>query len=1003
MFAGRNLVSNTVAEVSAREVTSYPAAGSAAYSPIRSSDRPPLHPSAHAAAKQSSDVGRSVANSADLQHSDLQHSDLQHSDLRHGAQVFFDYQDRAIPIRPHAGANLDSEANGFYQEDATDDPTVAALLNAAAQFKGLTVLPDSGVKTQVNKDSRVISLGASDVVVPTSYVGDVDTEATVAGGDMGALIEAAASKVDVVERTDSGEEMMMEGEEFNRLIKALVAAGPQVQGSFGSASSQSFGPGPGFHAFELATTPHGASRAVSGGGGDAGNSGGRYGDELPDTLTGTNVHTGGDGIGGTGGIDPYNIPVGKEYQGSGLLDQRVLTNFGRIRANVPGQTLELRSLGVPYQDVNKGTISAEAGGTLLINGKEFSNHSFIVGGFAGHIELKDVLLDQTAQGGSGAGTVSLQSGGLLSVTSSTIRGGTLSTAENSTTSLSGSTLSGVKVVANGPINVTGGHAATLSQKLGGSIDLNSTLSVNPEASAAGSTLTFEGAVAIASTTSLGKIQLGTGALLTGTAGSKLTVGSGVIVSGQGSIDTPFENNGTLAADVAGATLNVKSSGTNSGTLLAANGGTLSIENVTITQTATGLIKADGGDVKLTSVTVHGGAVATADHGSNVGTIFSNNSVLDQVTIPANTNLQIVPGTTSSMSLGFVNDGVVHIGSATDDSASTLDLTSPVIVRGTGKILLDSSFARLSGARLTNPAGHTLGGVGNISSPLSNSGTLLASLAEHGTSTVLNITSPVDSSGTIGADSGATLRLNKAVSLSGGSVFTASGASVIVNDGLTITGTVSKTGPGALVLGPTASFNLGSAGTLDLSQGALIRFDHSGKALAQTRQLIGRAFKGAPNAGPWTGPGISSAMLATAPMLALGYARAADVLGISGNQTAMWDGVLVNPSAVLVAQTYVGDTNLDGRVDNQDLSNAMAGLAAGTGGWANGDFNYDGFVTASDIQKLKDVIAAAMPTLGDFSNFNKPPLHPVTVAVPEPAAMLNLAAAAGVLLTRRRRR
>ena len=46
-------------------------------------------------------------------------------------------------------------------------------------------------------------------------------------------------------------------------------------------------------------------------------------------------------------------------------------------------------------------------------------------------------------------------------------------------------------------------------------------------------------------------------------------------------------------------------------------------------------------------------------------------------------------------------------------------------------------------------------------------------------------------------------------------------------------------------------------------------------------------------------------------------------------------------------TYVGDTNLDGKVDGTDYSRIDNGYLMNLTGWANGDFNFSGNVDGSD--------------------------------------------------------
>jgi hypothetical protein len=124
------------------------------------------------------------------------------------------------------------------------------------------------------------------------------------------------------------------------------------------------------------------------------------------------------------------------------------------------------------------------------------------------------------------------------------------------------------------------------------------------------------------------------------------------------------------------------------------------------------------------------------------------------------------------------------------------------------------------------------------------------------------------------------------------------------------------------------------------------------------------------------------------------------LGIIGNDDgtgnplyATFDGVAVTSSDVLAKYTYIGDTNLDGIVDANDLANALAGLNGHLTGWENGDFTYSGSVTTTDITLLLTSLSAETSSFGDSTG--------PSGAVPEPTA-LTLGAIALPLLGRRRR-
>ena len=105
-----------------------------------------------------------------------------------------------------------------------------------------------------------------------------------------------------------------------------------------------------------------------------------------------------------------------------------------------------------------------------------------------------------------------------------------------------------------------------------------------------------------------------------------------------------------------------------------------------------------------------------------------------------------------------------------------------------------------------------------------------------------------------------------------------------------------------------------------------------------------------NGGAWNGNGINTSMSAAAganPLTTLGVAEASDVFGISGSQTALWNGQTVDATTVLVKYTYLGDANLDGIINGDDYFAIDAGYASQSTGYVHGDFDYNGRIDADD--------------------------------------------------------
>ncbi|HSI32162.1 MAG TPA: autotransporter-associated beta strand repeat-containing protein, partial [Tepidisphaeraceae bacterium] len=194
---------------------------------------------------------------------------------------------------------------------------------------------------------------------------------------------------------------------------------------------------------------------------------------------------------------------------------------------------------------------------------------------------------------------------------------------------------------------------------------------------------------------------------------------------------------------------------------------------------------------------------------------------------------------------------------------------------------------------------------------------------------------------------------------------------------------------------TSSLSVAADGVMDLRADRLVvDYAVAGPSSASAvKALIVRGRTGGPPGTLWQGDGITSTLAASAgqtpgaPQLAVGIAEAADVLGLSGAQTATFGGVTVDASAVLVRVTLAGDADLDGAVGLNDLVR-LANHYGGAGGWADGDFDYDGSVGLNDLVSLANGYGAALAGIAP------PPAGDVAAdwaaaraaAVPEPVAL-----------------
>jgi hypothetical protein len=161
----------------------------------------------------------------------------------------------------------------------------------------------------------------------------------------------------------------------------------------------------------------------------------------------------------------------------------------------------------------------------------------------------------------------------------------------------------------------------------------------------------------------------------------------------------------------------------------------------------------------------------------------------------------------------------------------------------------------------------------------------------------------------------------------------------------------------------------------------------------TLTVITDQIKQGRNGGNWLGTGgITSSSAATifadnsnAHKTALA-AVLASAVGLS-----VIDGQNVDPASVILRYTYLGDANVDGKVNALDY-NAVATNFGSTGKtWSDGDFNYDGTVNTLDFTALG-------------TNFNIAPLPSISLGtlVPEPSSVAACGLIASALLRRRKR-
>lgn len=201
--------------------------------------------------------------------------------------------------------------------------------------------------------------------------------------------------------------------------------------------------------------------------------------------------------------------------------------------------------------------------------------------------------------------------------------------------------------------------------------------------------------------------------------------------------------------------------------------------------------------------------------------------------------------------------------------------------------------------------------------------------------------------------------------------------------------------------PTARLDLNGAAVIDYT-------GRSPAALISTLLVMGRGGAGREN-GDWTGTvGITSS--AAAAVNARGHSRA---IGFAENSAmplgplTNFRGQAVDETSILMAYTRAGDANLDGVVNDNDVTvvGAMYGQFGNRLSWAVGDFNYDFRVDEDDVTivgAFYDPAAEPLLIPESAEPLIGPPAEPGAngvAAVPEPATflLLPLGAALGALV------
>jgi fibronectin-binding autotransporter adhesin len=438
-------------------------------------------------------------------------------------------------------------------------------------------------------------------------------------------------------------------------------------------------------------------------------------------------------------------------------------------------TGQLGQNGMALNNESGGTVNA-TGGTLSLNGGGLvTNAGLLEATTTGTLNISNTV--------NNSGNITAN-GGIVNI-SSTINGGTLNT-------LNGGTMNGNGAVLNG---VTLSTASTLNDS--GQVFLEGTITNKGTITVPNNTLTVAGGPV--TLTGGGTVTMSSDAFFNQSSGGLVLNNVNNTIEGTGQLGQnglTINNGGTILANVNGGILNVNGGGTltNTGTLKAANGGTL-------------LVSTPFSSADFASNTLQGGGsyVVNGTAAHSILQIDSLGTTGGEIhTLGANTTITL-DGTNANVSFVDQNGNNALSSLSTNNGTLNLEggysLTSPGQFNNSGEVLIDSASSLATGG--DNDYVQTAG-ITQVD------GTLTAPLVSIGGGVL-------EGDGTVNASSGVTIASGAAIQA--GDTLTAPvdpPGTLNITGPLDISGTVNETisGPALAdisLLNVTGNVNLGSSG------------------------------------------------------------------------------------------------------------------------------------------------------------------------------------------------
>ncbi|HZZ43509.1 MAG TPA: dockerin type I domain-containing protein [Tepidisphaeraceae bacterium] len=472
-----------------------------------------------------------------------------------------------------------------------------------------------------------------------------------------------------------------------------------------------------------------------------------------------------------------------------------------------------------------------------------------------------------------------------------------------------------------------------------------------------------------------------------------------------------------------------------GSVTVSNGGSLVIAPTSVSNTgglvyvgeganSTGSLVIDGsGSQLLTSAKIYAGFSGTGSITVSNGGLLITAENLSQTDSSGTLGRNVgSSGTATITDAGskWTQDGTLNVGFAGTGNlmvlnGGELDSVDGVIARNpgsTGTATVDGNDSKWSLSDILSVGGTATdaGGTGQVT--ISNGGFILANYGVDvwsGSSVLIQNSAVLQSFLTV---------IDGSLQITDGSAaglynVTGSGSVSIVNNASLVTlgiriAQLTVDGGGLYVQFNSSDPYPSRIGSLTITNGGVVDLDNNPLILDYTSTSPLSAVRGYLHDGLMTS---ASATNDAQHRTGLAYVEASKLLGISGAQTALWYGETVDATTVLVKYTWLGDANLDGKINADDFAMIDRGfakhMAAGTAYWSDGDFNYDGVVNSADYMIIDRDFALQSGALSPAflaereAQFGDAYVSQLLTSIPEPS-MVGLVIGT-LAMTRRKRK